>query len=102
LLVKTKDQILTFLFQNKKLLQDKFHIVRIGLFGSYARDEQNINSDIDFLVEFEDNTQNLFELKIQIREFFKSNLGTEVDICREKYIKTRLKKSILEETVYAQ
>lgn len=99
--MKTRDQILSFLSQNKKLFQDKFHIVRIGLFGSYARGEQNINSDIDLLVEFEDNTQDLYELKIQLKDFFKKNIGIEVDICREKYIKPRIKNSILKETVYA-
>ena len=99
--MKTRDQILTFLSQNKKLFRDKFHIVRIGLFGSYARGEQNSDSDIDLLVEFEDNTQDLYDLKLQIKDFFKTSLGIEVDICREKYIKARIKSSILKETVYA-
>ena len=99
--MKTKDQILLFLAQNKDLFRDKFHIIRIGLFGSYARDEQNIDSDLDLLVEFEDNTQELYDLKLQIKDFFKDSLGIEVDICREKYIKTRIKSAILKETVYA-
>ena len=99
--MKTKEQILIFLSQNKKLFRDKFHIVRIGLFGSYARGEQNPNSDIDLLVEFEENTQDLFDLKLQIKEFFQIQLGMDVDICREKYIKPRLRKSILKETLYA-
>jgi uncharacterized protein len=99
--VKTRDQILIFLTQNKKLLRDKYHIARIGLFGSYARGEQNNNSDLDLLVEFEENTQDLYELKLQIKDFFKSHLGLEVDICREKYIKPRFKKAILKEAIYA-
>jgi predicted nucleotidyltransferase len=99
--MKTKDQILTFLSQNKKLFRDKFHIVRIGLFGSYAREEQNPNSDIDLLVEFEENTQDLYDLKIHLKEFFQIQLGIDVDICREKYIKPRFKSFILKETVYA-
>jgi uncharacterized protein len=99
--VKTRDQILTFLSQNKKLFRDKFHIVKIGLFGSYARGEQNLDSDIDLLVEFEENTQELYDLKLQIKDFFKASLGIEVDICREKYIKARIKSAILKETVYA-
>ena len=90
--MKTKDQILTFLAQNKKLFRDKYHIVRIGLFGSYARGEQNTNSDIDLLVEFEENTQDLYDLKMQLKDFFRIQLGIEVDICREKYIKPRIKK----------
>ena len=96
----SRDQILAFLKQNKKLFRDRYHIIRIGLFGSYARGDQNVNSDIDLLVEFEDNTQDLYELKLQLKDFFRNNLGIEIDICREKYIKPRIKKSILKETVY--
>ena len=98
--MKTRDQILTFLSENKKLFRDKYHIIRIGLFGSYARGDQNINSDIDLLVEFEENTQDLYDLKLQLKDFFQIKLGIEIDICREKYIKPRIKKSILKETVY--
>ncbi len=99
--MKTRDQILTFLTENKKLFRNKYHIVRIGLFGSYARGEQNPDSDVDLLVEFEENTQDLYELKIQLKEFFYKQLGINVDICREKYIKPRFKSFILKETVYA-
>ena len=99
--MKPRDQILTFLSHNKRLLRDKYHIIRIGIFGSYARGDQNINSDIDLLVEFEDNTQELYELKLQLKDFFRTNLGIEADICREKYIKPGIKKSILKEAVYA-
>jgi predicted nucleotidyltransferase len=99
--MKTRDQILTFISQNKKLFRDNYHIVRIGLFGSYARGEQNPDSDIDLLVEFEENTQDLYDLKIQLKEFFQIQLGIDVDICREKYIKPRFRSSILKETVYA-
>ena len=99
--MKTRDQILAFLAQNKLLFREKYHIIRIGLFGSYARGEQTIGSDIDLLVEFEDNTQDLYDLKLQLKDFFQKSLGIEIDICREKYIKPRIKKSILKETVYA-
>jgi len=99
--MKTRDQILTFLSQNKRMFRERYNIVRIGLFGSYARSDQNLKSDIDLLVEFEENTQDLYELKLQLKDFFKKNLGVEVDICREKYIKPRIKNSILKETVYA-
>ena len=99
--MKTRDQILKFLAQNKNLFRDKYHIIRIGLFGSYARGEQTPKSDIDLLVEFEENTQDLYEIKLQLKDFFKKNLEIEIDICREKYIKPRIRKSILKETIYA-
>lgn len=97
----TKDNILTFITQNKKLFREKYHITRIGLFGSYARGDQKASSDIDLLIEFEENTQDLYDLKLQLKDFFKNKFGIETDICREKYIKPRVKNTILKETVYA-
>jgi hypothetical protein len=99
--MKTRDQVLTFLSQNKKLFRDDYHIIRIGLFGSYARGDQNGGSDIDLLVEFEEGTENLYDLKLKLKEFIRLKLGMDVDICREKYIKSRMRSSILKETVYA-
>ena len=97
----TKDNILTFITQNKKLFREKYHITSIGLFGSYARGDQKASSDIDLLIEFEEDTQDLYDLKLQLKDFFKNKFGIETDICREKYIKPRVKNTILKETVYA-
>jgi uncharacterized protein len=98
--MKSRNEILSFIGRNKNLLKDQFHVKRIGLFGSFAREEQKEGSDLDLLIEFEDNTQNLFELKLQIKNYFKNNLGVEVDICREKYIKPQYKSSIIKEAIY--
>lgn len=97
----TRNQILSFISQNKDILRKNFHIIRIGLFGSYARGDAQAGSDIDLLVEFEENTQDLYELKLQLKEFFQNRFGVHIDICREKYIKTKIKRRILNETVYA-
>jgi uncharacterized protein len=73
--MKTKNQILLFLSKNKGILRERFHVVRIGLFGSYARGDQNSKSDIDLIVEFEENTQDLFELKIKLKSFIQGQFG---------------------------
>ena len=95
------EQILYYLTSNKERFKRDYHLVRIGVFGSVARGEQSDHSDIDLIVEFEENTQDLYDLKIQLKEFFHIQLGIGVDICREKYIKPRFRSSILKETVYA-
>lgn len=97
----TRDQILSFISQNKDIFRNNFHLIRIGLFGSYARGDEQAGSDIDLLVEFEENTQDLYELKLQLREFFQKRFDVNIDLCREKYIKTKIKRRILNETVYA-
>jgi len=100
--MKTRDDILTFLSQNKNYFRERFHIVKIGLFGSFARNDQNSTSDIDLIVEFKDNTQNLYDLKREMKQFIKNELNLDVDIAREKYIKPKYKKSILRETHYVE
>lgn len=96
----TQKQILDFISKNKVFLNEKFHVSKIGLFGSYARNEQTENSDIDLIVDFEENTNDLFDLKIELKKFFTDNLHIEVDICREKYIKPFYKNRIINETIY--
>jgi predicted nucleotidyltransferase len=53
----TKNEILKYLSKNKELFKQNFNIIRIGLFGSFARDEQTENSDIDIIIEMETDTQ---------------------------------------------
>jgi len=99
--MKTQKEILTFLSDNRNYFKENFNIIRIGLFGSYSRGDQTINSDIDLVVEFEENTPELYEKKNSLKQYIKDKLGLNADICREKYIKPRIKKSILGETQYA-
>jgi len=96
----TKEQIIDFISKNKSILRNSFHINKIGLFGSFARDEQSKGSDIDLIVEFEEKTEDLYDLKIAIKNYFKEALGIKVDLCREKYIKPGYKDRILNETIY--
>jgi predicted nucleotidyltransferase len=51
----TKQYILGYLKSHQEEYFDKFGIRFIGLFGSFARDEANQNSDIDILYKLEAN-----------------------------------------------
>jgi hypothetical protein len=75
-------------------------VISIGLFGSYARNEQIESSDIDLILEFENNTQDLYLLKYNLKEELQAQFNKPVDICREKYIKPIFLKDILSQTVY--
>ena len=94
-------QILSYLASNKERMQREYHLVRIGVFGSYARGEQTADSDLDLLVEFEEGTGNLHEIKQKLKNELQSVFCLPVDICREKYIKPFLKSHILQEARYA-
>jgi predicted nucleotidyltransferase len=95
------NQILYYLSSNKKRLEKEYHLVKIGIFGSIARGEQNEKSDIDLIVEFEENTPDLYSIKQSLKDEIQSRFNLPVDICREKYIKPVFKNQILSDAKYA-
>ena len=67
-----RSDILQFLQMNKILFKERYNVVKIGIFGSYSREEQTENSDIDIIVEFGENTEDLFDKKYDLREYLKT------------------------------
>ena len=94
------NQILLYLTSNKSRLEKDYHLKKIGVFGSMARGEQNNKSDIDLIVEFEDNTPDLNSIKQLLKDEIQAKFNLPVDICREKYIKPIFRKQILSEVKY--
>lgn len=92
-----REEILSKLEENREIIRS-FGVLRLGIFGSYARGEQQEASDMDFLVEFESATfDNYFDLKFFLERLF----GRPVDLVISDTIKPRIRSSILDETVYA-
>lgn len=96
-----QQSILKYLTENKTIFRDQFHVVKIGLFGSFARNEQNSNSDIDILIELENNIPNVYDLKWDLRELLKKQFQREVDICNLKHVKPYAKEYVLKDVIYA-
>lgn len=95
------NEIIQFLKMNKSYLQEHFHCSEIGLFGSYARNEQTEQSDIDILVAFEPETANLYEVEQELKEYLEKSFHRKVDICSKKWIKPIFKPMVLKEAIYA-
>lgn len=95
-----KENILSFLQIKKETFLTDYQLVKLGLFGSFARDEATKDSDIDLLIEFQPNTPHLSEKKAKIKALIKQQFSREVDLCREKYIKPYFKKQILKSVIY--
>ncbi|MDY6969225.1 MAG: nucleotidyltransferase domain-containing protein [Spirochaetota bacterium] len=93
-----RDEIISSLKSFKKLNKDKYSIIKIGLFGSAARDEMSEESDIDVVVELR--KQDLFDL-IGIKQDLEDQFHYQVDIVsyRSKMNKF-LKRRIDNEAVY--
>jgi uncharacterized protein len=94
----TKEIILTFLRENRSLLRQQFGVQKIGLFGSYARDEATGASDIDIAVELE--STNSFRSFFLLLHFLEDKLHHKIDLGIEHSIKERAKKTLLKDIVY--
>ncbi len=70
----------------------------IGLFGSYARNEETEKSDIDILYDFQ-KTYSLFDL-ITLEENLYNQLHKKVDLVSLKNIKPYFKKYIVDDLIY--
>lgn len=70
-----------------------FNPKKIGIFGSYSRGENSLDSDVDILYSFE-NSIGLFKL-ISIKEDLEKKLHKKVDLVSEKYAHPKLKPYIM-------
>lgn len=81
----------------KDYLRQEYKVREVGIFGSYAKNEQNRGSDLDVLVEFyEPVGLGYFELK----DFLEDVLKINVDLVTKMGIKPQVKDKILKEVIY--
>jgi uncharacterized protein len=97
----TSNDILGFLRQNKPFINEHFFCSQIGLFGSFARNEQAEDSDIDIIVRFRDDAPDLYHLEIALKEYLKKQFNREIDICSEKWIRPVFRPLVTKEAIYA-
>lgn len=83
--------------QIKPVLVDKFHVNRIGYFGSYVNGEQTDKSDLDLLVEF---SQPVGWEFFTLEKFLEQALGLPVDLVTKNALKERIKETILNQVIY--
>jgi predicted nucleotidyltransferase len=72
------------LFERVISILERHGVKKIAIFGSYARDEANPESDVDILVEFCDR-KSLLDL-VGIEQELADALGLKVDLLTEKSI----------------
>lgn len=96
--MKTAQQIQEQLSNLKPTLIKRFSVSSIGLFGSYARNEQNEDSDIDIVVDFSKPVGIEF---IDLAEFLEESLKAKIDLVSLNGIKPKYLAAIKSEIVYA-
>ncbi|WP_439330838.1 nucleotidyltransferase family protein [Halorubrum ezzemoulense] len=78
-------------------LEQEYPISELGIFGSYARGEQESDSDLDLLVAF-DKPVTLFDL-VRLENELAEELGIEVNLVTKDSLKPRIETRVRDELV---
>jgi len=79
----------------KPEIESRYAVRKLGLFGSYVRDQQDRRSDIDILVSSSRDID-LFDF-LDLREFLEARLNHKVDLVMESALKPAIGKRMLTE-----
>ncbi len=95
--MKSLTEIITSLQQKKAILIEKYPITSIAVFGSYAREEQTQESDVDIIVEFSDSIGFKFiDLADELEDILKMN----VDLVSKSGVKQKYFAQIQNDLIY--
>ncbi len=91
--------VFSVLKKHRNEIITKYHVKRIGIFGSYAKGQQKEESDIDVLVEFQKPTfDNFMELSFFLEDLF----GKEVDLLTPKSLSPYMRPSVEKEVIWCE
>ncbi|MCI5746031.1 MAG: nucleotidyltransferase domain-containing protein [Erysipelotrichaceae bacterium] len=78
----TKQEIINEILINKNIFKDYLRICHISLFGSFSKDEDTLESDIDLLVSFEDvSSYSQKKSKVSLlKDILEKSLGRQIDV----------------------
>ena len=82
----------------KPVLEEKYKVSQIGIFGSYVKGKQKKRSDLDILVDFYE-VPDLWTY-IELQDFLSRKLKVKVDLVMKSALKPYIGEIILQEVVY--
>ena len=95
---QTKNDIFSLIRQHQAKIQ-ALGVKKLGLFGSFVREEQNSESDIDLLVEFEEGKKS-FDDFIQLSFLLEESLGRPVELVTVESVSPYIRPHITQEVEY--
>lgn len=93
----TLNSILYLLKQLKPELKDKYHVSSIGLFGSVVRDDFNVSSDIDIIVDFSKPIGIEF---VDLADLIEKKLEKRIDLVSKNGVKQKYLRTFETEIIY--
>lgn len=95
--MQTLNDIKTKLTILKPILQEKYPLDKMAIFGSYARNEQTETSDVDVMVEFDGFIGLEF---LAMSDEIENYLGVKTDVVKKKYMKPKFFSKIENNLIY--
>jgi hypothetical protein len=95
-MVRNRETILKALEENRDIIRS-YGVKRLGLFGSCARGECTEASDLDFVVELDKKS---FDVYMDFKAFLEELFECQVDLVMADTVKPRLRSTILDEAVH--
>lgn len=96
-IILERDLVLSTL-ENYRDAIKQFGVKSLALFGSTAHDAATIDSDLDFLVEFD--AELTFDLYMDLKFFLESLFEKKVDLVIKEDLKPQIRESILNQAIY--
>ena len=93
-----RDSVLALLTEHKPLLAERFGVRRLALFGSFARDMQRSDSDVDVLVRFEGPATSKRYFGVQF--YLEDLLHRPVDLVTEQALRERLRAYVERDAIH--
>jgi predicted nucleotidyltransferase len=79
------------------VLHDRYRVHPLSIFGSYVRNEQTDNSDVDVLVEYSEPVS-LFDV-VDSELYLSDILGIKVDLVLKRCIHSEIRETVLKEAM---
>ena len=95
--MKSLEEVQELLSENLNTLKRRYKIKRLGVFGEYARGEQDDNSEVDILIEFDKGIGLEF---VDLEEQLEKILGERVHIVPKSGVQRKYLKAIRQDIVY--
>jgi hypothetical protein len=97
--MRTLSELREILREQEPTLEEKYGVRVIGVFGSYVRNEQSPDSDLDVLIELDRPPKISLIGLVELEQDLSDLLGIRVDIAIQKNLKKRIGQRILQEVV---
>ena len=95
--IYTIEEIKNIIDINKNYFEEKYYVDKFLLFGSYAKNQQTSESDIDLLVSFT-KPVDMFEF-MDLQDYLANLFGKKIDLGTSNSLKKFVKEKILKEAI---